>query len=171
MTFLLSGHHIDDSITPVYRKVDDQIEMVISNSSVTGILAFGGWVWPIEPTSDRGHIKLAIRDDGGDRYIFDDEYAAVLDPPNYTFQTKFFSKSEPWDTNDNNFGMDSGCFNIGNGARISKAAGVSATFTCDIEVLVNISLLGPNTCPPGGVPSQGGNLFTKRYTLVATFTG
>jgi hypothetical protein len=148
------------------------IDITVQNSGGNGIFMFGGWMFPINGTSafDRGTISAATRDDAGDVYHFSDDFRPT-DPPDYTFQTIFTSKSEPWDVNDNNFGQSSNCFNISNGCRITKGAGVAVVFSCFIEVLVNISLVGSNTCPGGGGPSQGGTFFQKQYNLVATFTG
>lgn len=148
------------------------IDIPISNSGTSGILMFGGWMFPINGTSafDRGTVSAATRDDLGDNYIFTDDFRPI-DPPNYTFQTIFTSKSEPWDVNDGSFGASRNCFNISNGARITKAAGFVGSFQCVIEVLVNLSLIGANTCPGGGGPSQGGTFFSKEYNLNATWSG
>ena len=142
----------------------------VDNSSGKGIFMFGGWIFPIEASADRGHIKEAIRDDNGDTYLTDDEYASTIDPPDYTLQTIVHSVSESWTAGNGIYGSSTNCANISNGCRIEKNAGVSATFSFDITIKINAAPLGPNTCPGGGGPS-GTTFWSKRYTSTVTFSG
>ena len=143
----------------------------IDNSSNSATFAFGGWVYPMDGSADRGHIKAATRVGGVDTYHIDDEYASTIDPPDYTLQTVVNSVSETWDVGDGSFGQgnSTNCINISNGARITKGSGVTATFSMDITIKINVTA-SPNTCPGGGGVS-GITFWSKNYVITVNFSG
>ncbi len=164
--FVLSGHHIDEGLTPIFRKLESEIvTATVINNSALGTFVFGGWIFPIDGSADRGHIKVGVRDDLGDTILVNDEYAAAIDPPDYVLKVRDISGPDNFALGAQGF-IDrvTVCSNIANGGRVTSPAGVPLVFERTQTIVIMVAS-GPNTCP--GVA----DFFIKQYVLKATFSG
>lgn len=141
-------------------------DIIVGNSVSTGIVAWGGWAFPIDAVPVRGHYRVATRDDSGDTINTDQNWSGEppIDPPDYVFQV-FDQAGDMADFGNQSWRLfNSFCSNISNGARWERAAGVAASLSIFFRMEWQVAS-GPNTCP-------GVSVFVNNtYQINATFTG
>ena len=65
--FIVSGHHIDANLTPIYsHKLGIAFTFNVNNSEGQAIVTFGGWIFPIDNAADHAVLKIGVRDLSGD---------------------------------------------------------------------------------------------------------
>ena len=166
MSFLFSGHNIDSQVTPIIRKIEASQKFVIANSAVTGIFAFGGWIFPIDAAPDQGIIKWGIRQDSGDSEGTLNDYNSGGDPP-YAVMVVTRVSGTDFDFGGGGFVNAGGpCGSSKSGGRWEAAAGVGRIVQRTTKIVMKTSTLpGSEACP--GIAT----IFDIDFDITATFTG
>ena len=129
MGFILSGHNIDEGLSPIYKRSEGlTFNFSMVNSVGAGTIALGTFNFPMQLAAHPGVIALEMRDDNGDTVIWSEEWSNPVAPP-YRVQNGNVISGDLFNAGSSVFrSYVKSCVNLGNSSRIEFPAGVGGTF-------------------------------------------